>query len=182
MGIAHPAHQTHSLTTSLICNYYLIQISHSLLNFMDILVATSDQSIYYYVTAFWPLLPFHRGIFHLHINNSLPINPKRCGLFGLLDMRGGADSTHFGKTYCYSSKFHFRATNRVSYESWGLYLKFDTLLRLLRLKLRPREVAEVARFQAIKNWSKILKSAIFELHKHYIPQKKAENNCHSDLK
>ena len=29
---------------------------------------------------------------------------------------------------------------------------------------------------------KILKSAIFELHKHYTPQKKAENNFHSDLK
>ena len=41
---------------------------------MDMSVATPDQSAYYYVTAFWPLLPFHRGIFHLHINNSLPIN------------------------------------------------------------------------------------------------------------
>ena len=27
------------------------------------------------------------------------LNPKRCGLFGLLDMQGGgADSTHFEKT------------------------------------------------------------------------------------
>ena len=68
------AHPTHLLATSLICNYYLIQISHSFLNFMDISVATPDHSTYYYVTAFWPLLPFHRGIFHLHINNSLPIN------------------------------------------------------------------------------------------------------------
>ena len=27
-----------------------------------------------------------------------------------------------------------------------------------------------------------MKSAIFELHKHYAPQKKAENNLHLDLK
>ena len=64
----------------------------------------------------------------------------------------------------------------------GIQLKFDTLLRLLRLKLRPREAAEVAKVQAKKIRSKILKSAIFELQKRYIPQKKAENNCHSDLK
>ena len=29
-----------------------------------------------------------------------------------------------------------------------------------------------------KVWSKIMKSAIFELHKHYTPQKKVENNRH----
>ena len=63
-----------------------------------------------------------------------------------------------------------------------LELKFDTLLRLLRLKLRPREVAEVAKVQMKKNRSKILKSAIFEVQKRYTPQKKAENNRHSDLK
>ena len=34
----------------------------------------------------------------------------------------------------------------------------------MRLKLRPQEVTEVARIQAKKIWSKILKSAIFELH------------------
>ena len=33
-----------------------------------------------------------------------------------------------------------------------------------------------------KVWSKILKSAIFELHKRYTPQKKDENNRHLDLK
>ena len=49
-------------------------------------------------------------------------------------------------------------------------------MRLLRLKLGPREV------QAKKNRSKILKSAIFELHKRDTPQKKAENNCQLDLK
>ena len=59
---------------------------------------------------------------------------------------------------------------------------FDQCVRLLRLKLQPREVAEVARVQSKKNRSKILKSAIFELQKRYIPQKKAENNRHSDLK
>ena len=95
---------------------------------------------------------------------------------------GGVDSTHFGKTYCNYSQFHFRATDSISYESWSLLLKFDTLLRLLRLKLRPREVAEVVMVQTKKKWSKILKSAIFELQTRYTPQKKAENNRHLDLK
>ena len=82
---------------------------------------------------------------------SINLSPKRCGLFGLLDMRG--------ETHCYSSKFHFRATNRVSYESWHIFLKFDTLLRLLRLNLRPLEVAEVAKVQT---WKKCFKfSKIF---------------------
>ena len=97
-------------------------------------------------------------------------------------MGGGAAARHFGKRCLNPSHFHARATNSISYESWDIQLKFDILLRLLRLKLRPREVAEVARVQAHKNWSKILKSAIFELHKRYIPQKKAENNHYSDLK
>ena len=38
-------------------------------------------------------------------------------------------------------------------------------MRLLRFKLRPREVAEVARSRQKKILSKILKSAIFELQK-----------------
>ena len=50
------------------------------------------------------------------------------------------------------------------------------------MKLRPREVAKVAKVQTKKNRSKILKSAIFEVQKRHTPQKKAENNCHSDLK
>ena len=48
--------------------------------------------------------------------------------------------------------------------------------------MRPREAAEVARFQAKKNRSKILKSAIFELHKCYTPQKKAEINQQKSAK
>ena len=31
-------------------------------------------------------------MFHLNV-----FNPKECGLFGQLDMRGGMESTHFGK-------------------------------------------------------------------------------------
>ena len=50
------------------------------------------------------------------------------------------------------------------------------------MNLRPLEVAEVARSRRKKFRSKILKSAIFELHKRYTPQNKAENNRHSDLK
>jgi hypothetical protein len=51
------------------------------------------------------------------------------------------------KTFGYSltpPNFHFRLTNSISYENWHLQLQFDTLLRLLRLKLRSRKVAEVA--------------------------------------
>ena len=95
---------------------------------------------------------------------------------------GGMESIHFEKRSLTTPHFHSRPANSISYESWHILLKFDTLLRLLRLKLRPREAAEVAKVQAKKIRSKILKSAIFELQKRYIPQKKAENNCHSDLK
>jgi hypothetical protein len=109
-------------------------------------------------------------------------NPKRPGLFGQLNTRGGVESTHFGKRTLNPPHFHSRPTNSISYESWHILLKFDTLLRLLRLKLRPRDVAEVARVQTKKKLIKILKSAIFELQKRYTPQKKAENNRHSDLK
>ena len=121
-------------------------------------------------------------IFLETIRKAFVFNPKRPGLFGLLDTRGGGGICPFWKTQSYSSQFHFRATNRVSYESWHIFLKFDTLLRLLRLNLRPLEVAKVAKVQTKKNRSKILKSAIFELQKCYTPQKRAENNCHSDLK
>ena len=56
-------------------------------------------------------------------------NPKRPGLFGLLNTRGGGGwICPFWKTQSYPSQFHFRATNRVSYESWHILLKFDTLL------------------------------------------------------
>ena len=96
---------------------------------------------------------------------------------------GGKDAArHLGERCLNPPYFNTRATNSISYESWDIQLKFDTLLRLLRLKLQPREVAEVARVQEKKVRSKILKSSIFELHKRYIPQKKAENNCHLDLK
>ena len=76
-------------------------------------------------------------------------------------MGGGADSIHFEKTNCNSSQFHFKATNSISYESWSLLLKFDTLLRLLRLKLRPQEVAEVAKVQTEKKSIKNLEIGNF---------------------
>ena len=71
-------------------------------------------------------------------------------------------------------QFSFRPTNSISYESWHLQLKFDThansLFRLLRLKLLSQEVPKVAKVKSRKIQSKILKSAISELHKHYTPQ------------
>ena len=145
----------------------------------------------YLIFEFFPILQESRVLplfdnisrmilFAIHLDYSF--NPKRPGLFGLPDTRGGVESTHFGKRSLTTPHFHSRPANSISYESWHILLKFDTLLRLLRLKLRPREAAEVAKVQAKKIRSKILKSAIFELQKRYIPQKKAENNCHSDLK
>ena len=51
--------QKYEIIKIIFCNYYAIQISKGTLN--------------HYVTAFWPVLPFHSGIFHLLLNNSLPI-------------------------------------------------------------------------------------------------------------
>ena len=64
---------------------------------------------------------------------------------------GGVESIHFEKRSLTTPHFHSRPANSISYESWHILLKFDTLLRLLRLKLRPREAAEVAKVQAKKN-------------------------------
>ena len=47
--------------------------------------------------------------------------------------------------------FNSRPTNSISYESWQSQIKLDTLLRLLKLKLQPREIAKVARVQVKKN-------------------------------
>ena len=84
--------------------------------------------------------------------HSRALNPKRPGLLGQLDTRGGGgESSHFGKRSLKPLNFYFRLTNSVSYKSWHIQLKFDTLLRLLSLKLQPWEVAEVARVQAKKS-------------------------------
>ena len=48
--------------------------------------------------------------------------------------------------------FYFRSTNSNSYESWHLQLKFETLLRLLRLILWPQEVSEVTEVKMKKIW------------------------------
>jgi hypothetical protein len=61
----------------------------------------------------------------------------------------GAVSRHFGERSLNPPLFH---SNSISYESWHIQLKFDTHLRLLRLKLRSREVAEVARVQVKKKF------------------------------
>jgi hypothetical protein len=121
-------------------------------------------------TNFWPFL-FYQGF-----------NPKRPGLFGQLDTRGGGCGSPFWRTQSRASKFSFLSTNSISYKSWYLQLKFETLLRSLRSKLGPLEAAEVAKVQARKNVSHFLKSSIFELQKRNIPQKKAVNNRHLDLK
>ena len=65
---------------------------------------------------------------------------------------------------------HFCLWNK----SWHLQLKFDTLLKVNEVEIaasRGQDPGEK------KNWSKILKSAIFELTKRYTPQEKAKNNC-----
>ena len=63
-----------------------------------------------------------------------------------------------------------------------ILLIFDPL-KLMRLKLQPREVPKVAKVQVKKC---LIKNShicfFFELRKHYAPQKKAENNVHSGLK
>ena len=69
--------------------------------------------------------------------------------------------------------FHFSLTNRISYKSLHLQLKFETLLRL---KFRPLEVAKVARVQAKKKCWNFQKTSFFELHSRNIPQIKAESN------
>ena len=70
----------------------------------------------------------------------------------------------------------------ISYESWGILLKLDTLLRLLRLKLGLGRSPKWPKSRRKKTGPKMLKSSILKLQKHNTPQKKAENNCHSDLK
>ena len=58
----------------------------------------------------------------------------------------------FWRTQSRASKFSFLSTNSISNESWYLQLKFETLLRSLRSKFGPLEVAEVAKVQARKKW------------------------------
>ena len=60
--------------------------------------------------------------------------------------------THFEKCSLTPPNFHPRPPTSSSYESWYLQLKFDTLLRSMRLKLQPQEVTEVARVQAKKSF------------------------------
>ena len=46
------------------------------------------------------------------------LNPKTCGLFGQLDMRGGgAAARHFGERSLNPLNPHVRPTSRISYES-----------------------------------------------------------------
>ena len=71
--------------------------------------------------------------------------------------------------------FHFRPTNSISYEGWHLQLNFNTLLRSLKIKFGLRRSPKWPGSWQKKVGSKILKSEIFELHKRYTPQKKAEN-------
>ena len=98
------------------------------------------------------VLPKHtacpRSIYELMVRRGF--NPKARWVFGQLH-GGWAESTHFGKRSLVPPHFHSRPTNSISYKSWHNQLKFDTLLRLLRLKLWPQEVAEVARVQAKKD-------------------------------
>jgi hypothetical protein len=79
-------------------------------------------------------------------------------------------ATHFGERSLELPNL-FLPTKSISYESWYLQLKFETLLRLLRSKFGPLKVAEVAKVKARKNVSFFLKSSIFELYKCIIPKK-----------
>ena len=93
-----------------------------------------------------------------------------------------SEGNPFWRTQSRASKFSFLSINSISYEIWYLQLKFETLLRSLRLKLWPQEVAKVAEVKAWKIGPEMLKSSILKLQKHNTPQKKAKNYCHSDLK
>ena len=66
-------------------------------------------------------------------------------------------------------------TNSISYESLHIQLKFDTLLRLLRLKLGLGRLSKWPGSRRKKVRSKNLKSAIFELHKRYTPHQGHRN-------
>ena len=110
------------------------------------------------------------------------VNPKRCGLFGQLRMRGGVKVSLWQIMVSGHSNFGTDQTNSVSYESWHLQLKFETSLRSLRLILWPQEVSEVTEVKMKKSKTKILESPIFDLEKCNIPQKKPQENCHYDLK
>ena len=57
---------------------------------------------------------------------------------------------HFGKRSLNPCHFHSRPINSISCESWHIQLKFDALLRLLRLKLQLWEVVELAKVQTKK--------------------------------
>ena len=70
------------------------------------------------------------------------------------------------------SNFDTDPTNSVSYKSWHFQLDFETSLRSLRLIVGPQDVSEVMEVKMKKIWGEILKSPIFDLQKHNIPQKK----------
>ena len=115
-----------------------------------------------------------------HRNN---FNPKRPGLFGLPNTRGGGpESAHFGKRSLTPPNFILEQQTeshmKAEVFSWNLIPYWGCWGWNCGLRRSPKWPG--SRRKKIR--SKILKSAIFELHKRYTPQKKAENNRHSDLK
>ena len=61
-----------------------------------------------------------------------------------------SEGNPFWRTQSRASKFSFLSINSISYEIWYLQLKFETLLRSLRSKFEPLEVAEVGKVQVRK--------------------------------
>ena len=107
------------------------------------------------------------------------VNPKWCGLFGQLRMRGESKSAQWEIAVFGCFNFYPRSTNSASYESWQLQLKFETSVRSLKLIVWPQEVSEVTEVKMKKILDKILKLSVFDLEKCCIPQKNPHKNRHS---
>ena len=71
------------------------------------------------------------------------VNPKQCGLFGQLRRQGWSKSARWRIAVSGCFNFYPSSTNNISYESLHIQLKFETLVRLLRLIVWPQEVFEV---------------------------------------
>ena len=71
------------------------------------------------------------------------LNPKRCGLFGQLRMRGVSKSDRWEIAVSGCFNFHPSSTNSTLNKSWHLHVKFETSVRSLKSKVWPQEISEV---------------------------------------
>ena len=128
--------------TNIICR---IQISYETKYFVTTTGVTQSCTPSYVVFVFL-------CVNAIVVHNGIPgVNPKRCGLFCQLRMRGGSKSAQWEMAVSGCFNFHPNSTNSTSYESWHLQLKFETSLRSLRLILWPQEVSEVTEVKMKKN-------------------------------